>query len=48
MLMQQDMGFIFVKDLVLSQEDNLEQKSTSGEVRVAEEQSRALGWEVWM
>lgn len=31
MLMQQDVGFILVKDLAQSQEDNLEQKSEPGE-----------------
>lgn len=46
MLMQQDIGFILVKDLAQSQEDNLEQKSEPGEVRVkggwgAEKGSRA-------
>lgn len=34
MLMQQDVGFILVKDLAQSQEDNLERKRESGEVIV--------------
>lgn len=46
MLMQQDVDFTLVKDLAQSQEDNLEQKSEPGEVRVkggwgAEKGSRA-------
>lgn len=46
MLMQQDVGFILVKDLAQSQEDNLERKRESGEVIVtggwgAERVSRA-------
>lgn len=32
--MQQDIGFILVKDLTQSQEGNLEQKSESGKARV--------------
>lgn len=34
MLMQQGIGILLVKDLTQFQEDNLEQRSQSGEVRV--------------